>query len=90
MFGVVSEKWDKSIPMHLVDEKNSIWEAELEIEGGFIKFRSGDSWMQNWGGDTFPNGTIIFYGDNIFVEPGSYYVLLNLSVKTYQFIKQND
>ena len=90
IFGSVSEKWEESTPMCLVNEKLNIWEADLELKGGFVKFKSRDSWMQNWGGDTFPNGNSIFYGDNIFVEPGKYHVILNLTENSYEFIKLED
>ncbi len=81
----------RSTPMTLIDEDQSIWEIELYLKVGLVKFRCRDSWAQNWGGTTFPNGKSAFEGPNISVaEPGNYRVILNLSSNTYEFIKQDD
>lgn len=78
----------KSTPMLLVDEAKSIWEVKLELKKGTVKFRTRDSWNENWGGDTFPKGKAIYFWENIPVEEaGRYRVILNLSEKTYEFIK---
>ena len=80
-----------STPMALTDEEQSIWEIELYLKEGRVKFRCRDSWALNWGGDTFPKGKANFEGQDISVnKAGNYNVILNLSENTYEFIKQKD
>ena len=80
-----------STPMTLTNEDLSIWEIELYLKEGRVKFRCRDSWAQNWGGSTFPKGEANFEGPDIPVsEAGNYKVILNLTTNTYEFIKQDD
>jgi len=81
--------WIKNIPLTLTNESQAIWEGDLILSDGSLKFREGENWNFNWGGDAFPSGNTYSYGDNIKVKSGSYHVILNLSEKTYEFIKQN-
>jgi len=77
-----------STPMTQTDDENSIWEIELFLKAGMVKFRCRDSWAQNWGGDNFPEGNADYDGGNIRVpEAGTYHVTLNLSESKYQFIR---
>ena len=78
--------WDESIPLKLTNTKLNIWELEIELLEGDIKFRTNNSWTKNWGGNTFPEGNCIYYGDNIKVEAGYYRIILDLNKKQYQFI----
>lgn len=81
----------RSTPMTLTDEEQSIWEIELYLKEGRVKFRCRDSWAINWGGESFPIGTARNEGQDIPVsEAGNYRVILNLSENTYEFIKQDD
>ena len=82
--------WGKSIPMVISDSKKSIWEIEVALDSGSVKFRNGDNWQINWGGIEFPEGTPIYHGPNIAVEPGNYRIILNLSENRYSFEKLND
>lgn len=78
----------RSTPMTITDEKNGIWEIELYLKEGRVKFRCRDSWAQNWGGNSFPKGKADFEGSDIPVtEAGNYRIILNLSANTYEFIK---
>lgn len=80
-----------STPMALTNEEQSIWEIELYLKEGLVKFRCRDSWAVNWGGTTFPKGNADFEGPDIAVsEAGNYRVILNLTKNTYEFIKQDD
>jgi len=79
-----------SIPMKLINEQYSIWELDITLKNGTVKFRSRDSWNKNWGGNTFPNGNTAFRGYDIPVKAGNYHVILNLFENTYQFIKKED
>ncbi len=77
--------WESSIPMELVDQSKSIWQITVELEEGVIKFRNRDSWNHNWGGNTFPRGATIFFGQDIKVKPGKYNITLNLTEDYYTF-----
>jgi hypothetical protein len=79
--------WEKSVPMHLTNKKKAIWELNVLLEKGEIKFRTFDSWIQNWGGSTFPSGQAELNGTAIPVEAGNYHVILHLADKTYKFSK---
>jgi hypothetical protein len=85
----LNNNWDNNINLTLTNKLESIWESDVELENGFVKFRDGNNWYFNWGGDHFPEGSILSYGNNIPVKAGKYHVILNLSEKTYQFIKQD-
>lgn len=81
----------RSTPMIKTDAKNSIWEAELYLKAGTVKFRCNDSWLRNWGGSfgevLFPSGSATPDGANIPVPEGKYHIQLNLSNYTYTFTK---
>ena len=78
-----------STPMIQTNIENSIWEIDLYLKVGKVKFRCRDSWSQNWGGDTFPEGYSHFDGNDIQVtEEGNYHIILNLSENTYNFIRK--
>lgn len=80
--------WEKSVPMKLMDAEKSIWEVEVYLTKGAVKFRTRDSWSTNWGGKTFPKGNTIYFGDNIDINrEGKYRVRLNLSENTYEFLR---
>lgn len=80
----------KSTPLLQTDIENSIWELDITLKAGTVKFRCRDSWNQNWGGDTFPKGNAQPDGENIVIAAGTYHVILNLSKNTYEFIKLDD
>ena len=80
-----------SIPMTQTNEDESIWEIEMYLKEGRVKFRCRDSWALNWGGNTIPNGEAIFEGPDIHVnESGNYHIILNLTSNTYEFKKKNN
>ena len=79
-----------STPLTLIDSENSIWEIDLYLKDGTVKFRCRDSWNENWGGKTFPKGEAIYFWEDIPVKKGNYHIILNLSNKTYEFIKKED
>ena len=78
----------RSTPMVLTNEEQSIWEIELYLKKGRVKFRCRDSWAINWGGNAFPKGEAYFEGPDISIpEAGNYQIVLNLTANTYEFIK---
>lgn len=58
----------------------------LVVTHGFVKFRKDGAWLNNWGGNTFPNGTSFQNGPNIPTVAGTYDVTLNIVNGTYSFI----
>ena len=81
----------KSTPMIETDFDNSIWELELHLKKGFVKFRCRDSWAINWGGDSFPEGKGYQDGRDIEIpEEGLYHVTLDLTKQTYKFVKLHE
>jgi hypothetical protein len=78
--------YEKSVPMKLIDEYESIWEIDVQLSEGFLQFKTRDSRTQNWGGNSFPNGYAQSFGKDIYVnQAGSYHIKLNLSDNTYEF-----
>lgn len=81
----------RSTPMTLTNDDSSIWEITMYLKKGRVKFRCRDSWAINWGGDSFPSGKAVSFGNDINVsEAGNYHIILNLTTNTYEFIKQDD
>ena len=80
-----------STPMTERSEAPGVWEIELYLKKGRVKFRCRDSWSQNWGGPDFPKGDAISFGPDIPVEEaGQYHVVLDLNNSTYSFNKLSD
>ncbi|MEY8021795.1 DUF6090 family protein [Muriicola sp. SD30] len=82
----------KSTPMLRTDAEEGIWEAELYLKEGTVKFRCNDSWLRNWGldfgRDIYLSGPAVPDGNNIVIEEeGNYHIVLNLSEFTYEFTK---
>lgn len=81
----------KSTPMKLTDVENSIWELDIYLLKGRIKFRCRDSWAVNWGADTFPKGFGWQDGPDIMIpEAGNYHIIFKPIPGEYEFIKQEE
>jgi hypothetical protein len=81
----------KSTPMKLTDVENGLWEVDIYLLEGKIKFRCRDSWAINWGADTFPKGVGVHDGPDISIpEEGNYHVIFKPATGEYEFIKQAD
>jgi hypothetical protein len=76
--------WEKSTPMNLIDREESVWSIETYLNDGFIKFRNGNNWNQNWGANDQYDGNTLFFGRDIPVQEGFYQVTLNLAEKRYE------
>lgn len=87
IIGTALDGWDDvAISTPLVQTEHMIFERELFLKKGEVKFRVNDSWIKNWGGDTFPEGEAIHDGKNIHIdESGNYLVRLDLNTNTYSF-----
>jgi len=79
-----------SKPMVYSKPREGIWELDIALNDGHLKFRNNNSWALNWGGNEFPKGYTTFYGGNIAIVKGNYHIILDLVNNTYQFIKQDD
>ncbi len=44
----------KSTPMSLTNKAENIWELDIYLKPGTVKFRTRDSWNESWGGNSFP------------------------------------
>ena len=77
----------EGVTMKNMNNRNSLWKIKLQLENGEIKFRNGNDWSQNWGGDNFPSGKANWYGNNIYVKKGYYEITLDLIKKSYKFEK---
>ncbi|WP_224530699.1 DUF6090 family protein [Winogradskyella alexanderae] len=84
------KNWDNNVRLTLTNDLEAIWEGDVILENGFVKFREGENWKFNWGGSEFPLGNIISYGDNIKVKSGAYHVILDMTKKTYKFVQLED
>ncbi len=94
MKGTAIDEFDNigglSTPMVRTDSENEIWELDIYLLKGLVKFRCRDSWAQNWGADSFPKGIGYHDGPDISIpEEGNYHVIFKPVTGEYEFIKQN-
>lgn len=87
--GTELNDWEKDVALQPTDKSKTIWEADVSLRNGFVKFREGGDWTLNWGGKGFPESNAIWYGGNIKVTEGRYHVVFNLNERTYQFTKRS-
>ena len=80
----------KSAPLTLTDKEQNIWELDLYLQVGRVKFRCRDSWAQNWGNKDFPKGIGVHDGSDIPIpEAGNYHIIFKPVTGEYEFIKQD-
>lgn len=78
--------WDTGTPMARVSaEDDRVWEAELELVDGEVKFRTDPLWTLDWGRGGGGSGTLGFMGPNIPVEAGHYRVRMDIREGTVRF-----
>ena len=83
----LSSGFEKSVPMERDNSKIGFWKIKLNLKKGKIKFINRNDWLQNWGGNSFPNGKSMFDGTDILVDEGYYNIILDLENKIYSFEK---
>ena len=89
--GSTTEVWNRSVRMERVGDTGSRWTLDIPLTAGLVKFRTGDAWDENWGGLSFPDGQLSWFGDNIEVAAaGRYRVTLDLEAETYSFERLGD
>ncbi len=88
VIGTSIDGWDVTISTPMKETEFAVFETELFLKEGDVKFRSNDSWIQNWGGDSFPEGEAIHDGNNIHVDQsGKYFIRIDLNSNKYYFTK---
>ena len=87
IIGTATDKgWGSSTPMKKSESKTGIWELDVTLNKGEIKFRANDDWKYNWGGGAFPGGEAVFYGPDIpIAQTGKYHIILDLNNFEYKF-----
>ena len=79
--------FEESVPMNRDDSKIGLWKKKLNLKKGRVKFINRGDWLQNWGGNSFPNGKTMSNGLDIKVDEGYYSIVLDLENKIYSFEK---
>ena len=92
IIGTSINGWDKSTPMVQTDQVNNIWEIDLYLKKGEVKFRCNDSWNIYWASIFFPKGygLLYDYGNIPVTKAGNYHVIFKPVTGEYEFIKQDD
>ncbi len=66
-----------------------LWKLEYIFnDNAEVKFRFNNNWTINWGGNTFPEGSMESFGNNVVVTSGNYLIQLDLNAMTYRFTNQ--
>lgn len=88
LIGIIGDAllgWDTDVDMQTTDGFNYTL-MEYPFKDGLAKFRLDNSWDINWGGYTFPKGTLYFYGPDIPVPAGTYTVTFSIETGEYNFV----
>lgn len=87
----LDQAWGRSVGMQRVAGSGSRWTLDLFLDAGLIKFRTGDAWDENWGGRSFPEGRLLWFGDNIVVPAaGKYRINVDLERDEFGFVRLGD
>ncbi len=79
--GIPSSNWAFGIPMTRISD--GIFEIELELIPGEIKFRTDQNYTYDWGGSQRDVNQLAFKGTNIPVIQGHYKIIININDMTY-------
>lgn len=83
--------WQRSTPMTCTDPGQGIWEVDISLKTGRIKFRDRNTWKDNWGsffnGRATLTGPLTREGSDILVEAGFYHVQINIMEGSYELKK---
>jgi len=82
--GDAVDGWDIGRPMVKSKINSNIWEIELVLNSGELKFRNTDTWDEgNWGGSDSFHGNLEYDGQNIKMAKGRYLITLNFDKNDY-------
>lgn len=77
--------WMRTLSFERLSGHEQRWQLEIDLSMGFLKFRTRESWEENWGGAEFPEGQVQWYGDAIEVPAaGRYRVTVDLKEDWYR------
>ncbi|RAR74095.1 T9SS type A sorting domain-containing protein [Flavobacterium aciduliphilum] len=79
--------WSTDVYMVSTDGGVTFTLTDVQLYSGSVKFRSNNSWANNWGGSAFPSGTgTLNSSSNIPTTPGIYTVTFNRITGDYSFV----
>ena len=83
----IAEDWVTDFIMVQDINNMSVWTTSIYLKKNFeVKFRADNNWTVNWGGATFPAGTLVPEGGNILVDStANYLVTFDSTALTYDF-----
>ena len=73
--------WDVSSPLTATDAMKLVWEGDVTLKNGTMKFRANDAWDANLGGSL---DDLRQKGSDIAVKEGTYHVVLDLRGLPYK------
>ncbi|HEB61782.1 MAG TPA: SusF/SusE family outer membrane protein [Bacteroidetes bacterium] len=82
--------WDSDTDLNQNPNNPDVWQADVSLIDGELKFRANHDWGLNWGGDslnTFPSGVGIPNGANLVVPAGDYRVTFNTNTLEFNFLE---
>ncbi len=82
--------WDADTDLNQNPNNPDLWQIDVTLTDGELKFRANHDWAVNWGGDslnTFPSGTGIPGGANLVVTAGDYRVTFNTKTLDFNFLE---
>jgi adenylate cyclase len=77
---------EEMIPMELLDASRGRWQIETDLLDGEFVFVANDNLNQYWGGNEFPIGESIIFGETIPVKVGKYRITIDLLSGEYSFV----
>jgi len=82
--------WDTDTDMNQNPNNPDVWQIDVSLTDGELKFRANHDWAVNWGGDSlnvFPSGTGVPNGANFVVPAGDYRITFNTNTLEYNFVE---
>ena len=79
--GIEISNWAIGIPM--IKTKEGVFEIELDLIPGEIKFRSDQNYTYDWGGSQTDVNALAFKGTNIPVEKGQFKIMIDINEMIY-------
>ena len=80
-----SRGWAVGYPMQATSSQHDVWEIEIILTDGFLKFRSDPNWTLDWGRGELNPDKLVLKGADIPVKAGHYRITIDLEESTYQF-----